>query len=698
VSLQQTPATEPTAGLYRLEDLLIDTRVRRVTRGGTDLGVTGRSFDLLIALLRAAPGLLSFDALLDTVWPGTVVGVEAVTQRVKLLRQALGDDAERPRYILAVRGHGYRLAAQPVPAPSASEPSSTVALDAVVAPVDTETQLAASVSRAADDDASFEARSRASRGWLAAGVVVAALVAAAVGWGLRRVAPVAAVSSASPAVTPQTAAAAGSIAVMPFSNLTGDASKEYVADGMSEELIDALGRVPGLRVPARTSSFAYKGRTSDIRRVAEDLNVATVLEGSVRTASERIRVSARLIDAHSGFQIWEQSYDRRLTDLFTLQNDIAAEIVAAMRGHLKTDLVAPAARQPPSQDFGAYELYLQARAAGHGTAPSERLALDLVNRAIAKDPDFGQALAYRSFLEAGNVGMISSPVEALESARRDAARALALNPNLAEALTATAIIQAVQGQWRDAEHSFRTAVAANPGDPTTQNLYVLFVAKPAGRLHAARSRLEDSYSLAPADGFTVSELMLTSSLLGLDQDVARYAQLWQALGDRSLKWDLLIASARAAARGGRYAEASRQASDALPKSLVRAGGTAALEMAYSALANPSLRPAARQSLERLLPRLQGEDVDARTKGFFLSLLVMLGALDPAYALADQLLDSRPATRWNADWSDLWLPEMRPFRQDSRFQRLVERLGLIDYWRQYGPPDECDLRDRTLRCW
>ena len=669
---QQTPATEPLPDLYRLEDLLIDTRVRRVTRGGTGLGVTGRSFDMLIALLRAAPGMLSFDALLDTVWPGTVVGVETVTQRVKLLRQALGDDAEHPRYILAVRGYGYRLAAQPVPE--------------------------ASASRTADDGVDPEPRLRASRTlrWAAVGSLIAALAAGAVWWGLRQATPAATVSATAPAASSPTTAA-GSIAVMPFSNLTGDASKEYVADGMTEELIDALGRVPGLRIPARTSTFAYKGRTPDVRRVAEELNVAAVLEGSVRAASERIQVSARLIDARSGFKIWEQSYDRRLTDLFKLQNDLAAEIVAAMRAHLNMDLAAPAVREPLSEDFEAYELYLQARAAGHGTAPSEKLALDLVDQAIARDPNFAKALGYRSFLEAGNVGMISAPTEALASARRDAAKALALDPNLAEALTTTAIIQAVEGQWLDAERSFRTAIDANPGDPSAQDLYVLFVAKPAGHLRAARSRLADSYRLAPADGFTLSELVLTSSLLGLDQDVARYAQLWQAVGDRPLKWDLLIASARTAARDGRYAVASRLASDALPPSLAQTDGTAAVVTIYSALAEPSLRATAVQSLELFLPRLLAGDADARTKGFFLSALVMLGALDRAYALADQWLDSRPATRWNADWSDLWLPEMRPFRQDPRFQTLVQRLGFIDYWAQYGPPDGCDLRNDVLAC-
>src|SRR6185437_3438353 len=129
--------------------------------------------------------------------------------------------------------------------------------------------------------------------------------------------------------TIRSAAADSSIAVMPFANLTGDASKDYIADGIAEELINALDRVPGLRVPARTSTFVYKGHNADIRRIAQDLNVATVLEGSLRTAGERLRVSARLVDARTGFPIWTQTFDRQATDLFRLQDDLAGQIVTA---------------------------------------------------------------------------------------------------------------------------------------------------------------------------------------------------------------------------------------------------------------------------------------------------------------------------------------------------------------------------------
>ena len=213
MNAEPTPAAASAASGYQVDDLVIDVRTRQVTRDGVDLGVTSLSFDLLLALVHASPNLVTFDTLMEIVWPGVVVSPETLTQRVKLLRQALGDSADNPRYIIAVRGHGYRMVIQAMPL---SEPQRPVAVN--------------------------EERAE------------------------------------SPPAAPR-----GSIAVLPFANLTGDPSKEYLSDGMAEEMINALGQVPGLKVPARTSSFAYKGRNIDVRTIAQDLGVGTILEGSVRS-------------------------------------------------------------------------------------------------------------------------------------------------------------------------------------------------------------------------------------------------------------------------------------------------------------------------------------------------------------------------------------------------------------------------------
>jgi TolB-like protein/DNA-binding winged helix-turn-helix (wHTH) protein/Flp pilus assembly protein TadD len=655
------------ADCYRFDDLVIDTRVRRVSRGGTDLAIAGLSFDLLVELIRAAPSLVSVDVLMERVWKGIVVSPETITQRIKILRQALGDTADNPRYIAAQRGYGYRMVStavrMEVSAPATAEPSPEVQ------------------------------RPRRRRLYRVVIALVLTLAGAALWHAFEHTAGKEAVGR-HPGNSAM--AAVGSVAVMPFANLTGEPDKEYFSDGMAEELIDALGQVPGLKVPARTSTFAYKGRQSDIRRIAQDLSVATVLEGSVRSAGERIRVNARLVAAQTGFEIWSQSYDRQFTDIFKLQDDLTAQIVQALRGYLKSDLSSPAARPPPSHDVEAYQLYLQARATGRGTVQSEQRALVLVGQALARDPGFARALAYQAFLKSSHF-LGSGHAAQLDDAERDASRALTLSPGLAEAYEVLGQIAEVRGQWVKAEQGFREALAAAPTDPLIRNLYTLNVLRPTGRLREARSQLEESYRFSPADGFTAHELALTSSLMGNDADMVKFAQLVQALDDEPPSWDVLLAYARAADRAGHYAEAARRLTEALPPALRSAGGAMVADAFYAAVADPVRKASALKALKGLVPRLQSDRIDGRTKAFFLEAFSRIGELDSAYALASRFLDEHPAMPGSIDWSSLWLPEMRPFRQDLRFQDLVTRLKLIDYWKQFGPPDNCDWKDGKLSC-
>ena len=699
-----TPVASFSTGLFRLDDLLIDLHSRRVTRDGVELAVSGLTFDLLVALLHASPGAVSSDVLMERVWPGVVVGLETVSQRVKLLRQSLGDNAERPHYVLTLRSHGYRLmtaAVSVLPEPVPERPRADTAPHRVVASdADTTGTEPATATRAAVPPAAARPWSLVgNRRWLVIALLPVALLLGAGWWGLRQglvLQTAAPVGVSGPMMT--SAARASSIAVIPFANLTGDASKEYIADGIAEELINALDRVPGLRVPARTSSFVYDGRRADIRRIARDLNVATVLEGSLRSAGERLRVSARLVDARTGFPIWTQTFDRQAADLFQLEDELAGQIVTAMRGYLQTDLPLPVAGRPPSQSFDAYQLYLQARATGHGTPDSERQALAIVNEAIARDPDFAQALGYRAFIEAAIGSLGGESARALQSARQDVTRALALSPNLSEALVARGMIEAASGEWVAADESFRGAIASSPTDPFPRNLYVLNILKPVGRLQTARAQLEESYRLAPAYGFTLNELTLISSILGNDEDMARFARINQAVDERPLHWDQLFAIARANERAGRDQDAARYAAQALPEPLKHAGGTAAVDSLYAALANPARRPAALEELEHLVPMLKSPGIDGRTRAFFLSAMVLIGGTDAAYGFVNDLLSSSPGSYLVADWSYLWQPEMHPFRRDRRFQGLMQRLGFIDYWKRYGAQDECDIKnDARLEC-
>jgi adenylate cyclase len=340
---------------------------------------------------------------------------------------------------------------------------------------------------------------------------------------------------------------------MPFANLTGEPAKDYLGDGMAEELIDALGRVPGIKVPDRTATFAYRGRNVDIRRIAQDLGVATILEGDVRSIGDRIRVSTRLVDARSGAPVWSQNYDRPFADLFKLQDDLAAETVQALHAYLGTTLPTPAVRDPPTRDVEAYRLYLQARAVSRGSPETELQALALVNQALARDPNFARALAYRAF-GPGNAAAIgyAMPKEALDSAQRDATRALTLSPGLPDALANLGSIYVARGEWVEGEASYRAALASDPGNVSIRNQYTLVILRPTGRLQHAYSELNESYRLAPAEGYTIHELALINSLLGRDAEALRFLKLHDELGGGGQTIGNVLVYTRAAARSGHY--------------------------------------------------------------------------------------------------------------------------------------------------
>ncbi|HEV2700778.1 MAG TPA: winged helix-turn-helix domain-containing protein [Steroidobacteraceae bacterium] len=658
---------------YRIDDLLVDVGARLVTRDGEDLGIAGLSFDLLITLVRAAPNLVSTDTLMEEVWSGVIVGPETIKQRVKLLRQGLGDDAAKPRYIAGLRGHGYRMVADVVPLAHATLNAGTPC----------EPPRPAAVSP--------------MRRWRLVVAVLALLIGATILWTLW---PMSTAGTRTVRLSHPVIESPGSIAVMPFANLTGEPGKDYLADGMADELINALSAVPGLKVPARTSSFAYKGRETDVRQIAHDLGVATILEGSVRSAGDRIRISARLVDANSGFQIWTQTYDRQFADLLNLEDDLAAEILQAMRGHLNVGLPMAAGRSPPTRDVQAYQLYLQAHAVAQGDESTQHEAARLVDQALARDPNFARAMAYRAFLQTSLAHHGSASEDALAGAEHDARRALTLSPGLAEAYAALGSILGIRGNWAAADMTFRAGVAANPTDPWLRDDYAVAILMQTGRLRQALTQTRESYRLSPASGFSIGMLSLVNALMGADADAIRFGDLSGKLGGHGPSdWGIVFVDTRAVAGSGRHEEAAARAAQMLAPPL-RRGGEPAIRAFYAALADPTKRPAALKALQDFVPALLAAHDAAQTRIFGVEMFTMLDALDSAYELAIRSLYDGLRTGRIADSlypANFWLPEMRPFRKDPRFQALVTRLKMIDYWKQYGAPDGCDLQESKLVC-
>jgi TolB-like protein len=304
-----------------------------------------------------------------------------------------------------------------------------------------------------------------------------------------------------------------SIAVLPFANMSHSADDEYFSDGLAEEIINALVPVPGLKVIARTSAFAFKGKNEDIRKIAEALGVTNVLEGSVRRAGSRIRVTAQLIHAADGTHLWSQRYDRELADIFAVQDDIAAAIATALKLKLSP---APERRMP---SLAAYEAYLKYRYYQWGfTHEASRRSRECLEQALALDPGF--ALPYVGLadyhLALASVGGLPAG-EAMPKARELARRALEIDPDLPEAHAMLGIVAGhYDFDWSEAERRFRLALAREPISTHLRQWYAFFYLFSIGRADEARQQMVRVIEEDPLS--QIWRLINAQILLGLGLD------------------------------------------------------------------------------------------------------------------------------------------------------------------------------------
>src|SRR5207244_3516599 len=287
------------------------------------------------------------------------------------------------------------------------------------------------------------------------------------------------------------------IAVLPFVNLSADPENEYFSDGMTEELITALARVDGLRVASRTSTFALKRKEQDVRMLGRQLNVATVLEGSVRKAGSRLRIAAQLVDVTDGYDLWSEIYERDVADVFAIQEEISRAIVDTLRVRLATGQASTLV-EPHTDNVQAYTAYLRARYFWRRkSANGLRKCIEYFEQAIAADPAY--ALAYAgladTYISQGYVGFVP-PSEAFPRARRAAERALVLDDTLAEAHTAAACVSMFYDwEWQRAERGFQRALALKPRYPVARFWYACYLA-PRGRPEDGVAEVLDVYALA----------------------------------------------------------------------------------------------------------------------------------------------------------------------------------------------------------
>jgi TolB-like protein/Tfp pilus assembly protein PilF len=359
-----------------------------------------------------------------------------------------------------------------------------------------------------------------------------------------------------------------SIAVLPFADMSSEKDQEYFSDGISEELLNVLAQVQGLRVAGRTSSFAFKGQNKDLREIGEILNVGHIVEGSIRKAGNKVRITAQLIKATDGYHQWSNTYDRDLTDIFAVQDEIAGAIVQEMSAALPALAQASAGMKPVARaDIGAYDAFLLAREkmTQVGSRAAYEEAVELLDGAIAEDPHYAPALAWRSYAGVmlsdvpGGVG--DTPMaEALPVIKEYADRALAEDPASPEAVFA---LGSYYGQltWSEGVHhldktieTLRQAVALRPNFPQAQNDLAYFIDSDGGKAEAleiVKDVLANDPGLRDANVTYLAGLVQIGRYEDAEAALARWARIRPDIPEIKL-W-----RGRLLAEQGRLAEAWR---------------------------------------------------------------------------------------------------------------------------------------------
>ena len=287
----------PTATILRIGAWCVNPLSGQISRDAETAWLEARALRLLMCLAERPGEVVSIDDLLNRVWPGIAVTSDSVYQAVASLRRLLGDDPKQPAYIATVPRLGYRMVATVTPW---TEENPT-----------------------ASDEPKRSKRLSGSVLWT--GGALACLAIIAVGWLVyARVSNKSRVDQAS-------------IAILPFIDLTAKMAEEEFADGMTEELIDKLSKIPGLRVPPPTASFFFKGKNTAVRDIAKTLGVAYLLDGSVRKSGDRVRIAARLVRARDGYVIWTETYDRAWGDTLKVQDDIAGQVTKGLTMSISGD-------------------------------------------------------------------------------------------------------------------------------------------------------------------------------------------------------------------------------------------------------------------------------------------------------------------------------------------------------------------------
>ncbi|HEY5755802.1 MAG TPA: winged helix-turn-helix domain-containing protein [Steroidobacter sp.] len=486
------------------------------------------------------------------------------------------------------------------------------------------------------------------------------------------------------------------LAILPFANLTGDSATDFFGESMAEELINTFSRVRWFEVASRTSTFAFKDRNVDVRKIARELDVEAVLEGSIRRVGERIRVTAQLVDGRTGHHLWSESYERGCDDLARVQDELTIAIVDSTASHF---VMGSARRKTPTRDLAAYHLYLQAMALrAQPTDDNLETAIQILGRALARDPDFARAWYAIAEARAHRAANDGCALTLLNHAERDARHALALDPSISRAHGVLGVVSACCGRWIEAETELRRALSLVARNPDALTVHAIYIARQAGHQRKALAEIQLAYDLTPATPALALHLGAQKLLEGDGTEACKWIDLAVANGYPRTLSAVREARAQLAMREGRFDEAAQELTETLSPVSREAGGFEAIQSFYRAQSDPSRSDRAIAALQAWEAKLPPEELEPGAAQRLIVWFTLLGAIDDAHDVAQRTVDRLAAhgTIGNG-WGILWTRQMQAFRESPRFQNLLSRLGLFSYWRQYGPPDNYVLRGELLHC-
>ncbi len=621
---------------YQFEDFELDADRFELYRNGTVQHVEPLVFDLLLFLIQNPNRIITRDEVINEIWGGRIMSDATVSSCIKSARKAIGDSGENQKYIKTVRGRGIQFLA--------------------IAKLNQQVES----DPATRDYNEKEKTSYKRYSFRYAAIFVLFLIVGILYLNQN-------LATDLDDAVPSTSNSQYKIAVMPFSDMSADKDQEYFANGMAEEVLNLLATVGELKVTSRTTAFSLKKQNLSVPEIAAKLNVNYIVEGSIRNSGTQIRVTAQLIDVDNDKHLWSQTYDRKLDDIFAVQDDISNAIADALQLELTDNKITHSA---PTRNMEAYTLYLQ----GHQwfldrNRENIERAMAFYNRAIEIDPNFAEAWAdlAASYSVINSYGRIMDDNEASIKALEAADTALTLKPNLAQAWAIKGYINIKELKRKEARIALERATELDSNNETAW-MWLGSSYTSSGFFKKAQFAYENAVKIAPNSA-------INHGNLGRNFLMQREFERAKEHTDTSLKmgwWPAGIEQAALAL----IDKDSKRTIDEYSNVLNKFGQSPTENLAtyVDAYFDPSLRSNAQILLNKDME-------EGLLQAVFGSLLLLNGEQFIRF-VENNNLDAITAT------AHLFRPPFVPLLNQAAVKLYLDQIGLVDYWRKEGWPDIC----------